>query len=196
MLALLLFEVILRKGSKVMAQVYLSLGSNCQREQHLSNALDRLNERFGELVVSPVYQSSATTLADAQGSPIADYYNLVVGLICDISPCELVNWNRQLEACEDRRRPDNGRVTLDVDLLLYDNLCMSEGEIVLPGADILTRAYVLRPLADIAGAHCYPATENTYQTLWEHFAKKPLLTPVDFVWGERVISTAAIGLML
>ena len=57
-----------------MARVYLSLGSNLDRESHIKAALDALAREFGLLTLSPVYESESVGFdGDA-------FYNLVVAI--------------------------------------------------------------------------------------------------------------------
>ncbi len=56
------------------AQVFLSLGSNIDREHNIRSGLDALIHAFGPLAISPVYESEAVGFdGDA-------FYNLVAGL--------------------------------------------------------------------------------------------------------------------
>ena len=57
-----------------MSLVYLSLGSNIDREHHIKAALDALSDYFGALEVSKVYESVAV------GFDGDSFYNLVVGI--------------------------------------------------------------------------------------------------------------------
>ena len=57
-----------------MTQVYLGLGSNIHRHQHIAAALDALHEVFGELSISTVYESKSV------GFNGSNFFNLVVGV--------------------------------------------------------------------------------------------------------------------
>jgi len=59
--------------------------------------------------------------------------------------------------------------TLDLDLLLYDNLVTEADGLVLPRTDITRYAFVLAPLAEIAGALCHPVTGERYADMWAAF---------------------------
>ena len=159
-----------------MARVYVSIGSNIDREQNIDAALRELAADYGELEQSSVYES------DAVGFDSAPFYNLVVGFCTDESPRAIQD---SLHAIENRR----GRLrtaalsarTLDLDLLLYDDLVMSEGKLVLPRSDIDRYAFVLAPLAEIAGSACHPVTGISYAELWAAFDDcRQALTRVDW----------------
>lgn len=155
-----------------MGRAYLSLGSNIDADRWLPAAVDELRARFGPLDVSPVYRSAAV------GFDGPDFLNLAVALDSDLGPQELNDW---LHALEDR----HGRVrggdryasrTLDVDIVLYDDLVLSgAGHLELPRGE-LRHAFVLKPLADIAPDLRHPVDGRTLAELWAAFPeeKEPL----------------------
>lgn len=171
-----------------MAWVALSLGSNVDAENNLASALDALLLQFHDLQLSAVFRSSA------QQEGAADYLNMAVGIETDMPLKELAALLKKLE--DKHRRDRSGakpaRVTLDLDLLLYGDKSGNFDGIALPRAEILTAAYVLWPLAQIAGKKKHPALKQTYRELWEAFDKtRQAITPVAFTWHERVISRGA-----
>ena len=129
-----------------MATAWLSLGSNVEPEHHLRAALSELRLMFGDILVSPAYRSKAV------GFDGPAFINLAVGLATDLDPVAL---NDALHAIEDRhgRRRDVPRFssrTLDIDIVLYDDLVLDgPGHLQIP-RDELRHAFVLRPLADVA----------------------------------------------
>jgi 2-amino-4-hydroxy-6-hydroxymethyldihydropteridine diphosphokinase len=159
-----------------MARVFVSIGSNIDREQNIDVALQEMTAAWGELQLSSVYES------DAVGFDSAPFYNLVVGFRADESPRVIQD---RLHAIED----SNGRLrtaelsarTLDLDLLLYDDLVMSDGKLVLPRTDIDRYAFVLAPLAEIAGNEHHPVSGVSYAELWAAFdASQQQLTRIDW----------------
>ena len=150
-----------------MARVYLSLGSNIDRERYIRAGLDALEAEFGGLTVSPVYESEAV------GFDGDNFYNLVVGIETYLPVGEL---QRVIKAIED----DNGRVrsgpkfsprTLDIDILTYDDCVGAVDGVALPRDEILTNAFVLLPLADVAGAELHPEVKRSYADLWSDYDK-------------------------
>jgi 2-amino-4-hydroxy-6-hydroxymethyldihydropteridine diphosphokinase len=169
-----------------MARVYISIGSNIEREKHVLSALDALNEWFGDLALSPVYESEAVGFV---GEP---FLNLVVGVDTGLSVGELSVRFKQLEADNGRRRdvPKFSGRTLDLDILTCDDQVGQVDGVELPRAEILDNAFVLKPLADIAPEVCHPVCHRTYEQLWQSYSRDQKLWPIDFTWQGRVISRA------
>lgn len=158
-----------------MARVYVSVGTNIDRERHVRAALDALEAHYGAVQCSTIYETAAV------GFDGDDFYNFVVGFDTGESPVEVA---AQLRAIEDA----NGRVrtgprfssrTLDLDLLLYDDLVLEEGRLQIPRDEITHQAFVLAPLAEIAGERRHPLLGASFAQLWAEFPKAGLtLRPV------------------
>lgn len=148
-----------------MPRVYLSLGSNIDRERHLRAALRALEARYGMVLVSPVYESEAVGFA---GDP---FYNLVVGLDTEERVGELAAVLRGIEDANGRVRggPKFSPRTLDIDILTYGNACGEIDGVRLPREEILRNAFVLRPLADLAPNDRHPETARTFAEHWEAY---------------------------
>ncbi len=166
------------------AQVYISIGSNIDREHHVLAALDALADRFGELVISSIYESEAVGF---DGSP---FYNLVVGVQTDLTVAELTQFFKRLEADNGRRRnaPKFSARTLDLDILLYDDRVGVIDGVDLPRAEILKNAFVLLPLAEIAPAAVHPVAQQSYRGLWQAYDRDQKLWAVPFCWRGQAIS--------
>ena len=160
-----------------MAYVYISIGSNIDRENNIRSALDVLRTEFSELEQSRVYETAAVGF---DGRP---FYNLVVGFETSQEPPELVETLRIIEHDHGRNRLGKrfSDRTLDLDLLLYDDEIIEEGKLSLPRDEILKYAFVLGPLAEIAGDRIHPVEQESYRTLWKNFdASDQPMTPVVF----------------
>lgn len=161
-----------------MPKVYISIGSNIEPAKHIRIGVECLRREFGEVALSPVYESEAVGFAGD------NFYNLVAAFETER---DVYRVNRALRQIED----DNGRQrgpdkfaprTLDMDLILYGDLCIKESGLSLPRDEILKYAFVLRPLADIAGGEKHPQTGQRYAELWAAFDDKAqALWPVQ-VW--------------
>jgi 2-amino-4-hydroxy-6-hydroxymethyldihydropteridine diphosphokinase len=127
---------------------YLALGSNLgDRLDHLRRAVAALRRLDPGLEVSPVYETAPVGGPSGQGA----YLNCVVRLHTDLSPRELLEYGQGLEAEAHRVRVEkDGPRTLDVDLLLLDDLHLDEPDLVVPHPRMYERAFVLAPLEDLA----------------------------------------------
>ena len=167
-------------------RVYLSLGSNINRDHHLRAALDALSQAFGQLMISRVYESESV------GFSGDNFYNLAVGLDSNLPVSSLATMMHTIEDNNGRQRNGVrfGPRTLDIDILTYGNCQGTIDDIALPRDEILENAFVLFPLADIAGDDKHPVCGRPYRELAEQFNKpQQKLWPVDFIWAGRQISS-------
>ena len=151
-----------------MARVFISIGSNIDPETNIPDCLRILEARFGELILSPVYESEPV------GFEGENFYNMVAGFDTELAPEALVDYLHAVEGGFDRSR-NTGRFssrTLDLDLLLYDDLIRKQDKVSLPREEIMKYAFVLCPLADIVGSYTHPVTGRRYSDLWREFDKE------------------------
>lgn len=148
-----------------MTRVYLSIGSNIERERHIRSAHGALTRLFGELTVSPVYESEAV------GFEGDHFYNLVVGFDTEMSLAQLDDTLHAIEAEHGRTRGEQKfrPRTLDLDLLLYGELIDHQGHDI-PRGEITEYAFVLLPLSEIAGDARHPESGRRYRELWRDFS--------------------------
>lgn len=164
-----------------MPRVYLGVGSNIDREKNIRGALLALEERYGDILISPVYESDAVGF---EGDP---FYNLVVAIDTDKTVGELAAELRAIEEAwgRDRRSPKFSSRTLDIDILTWDNACGEVEGVNLPRDEILKYAFVLKPLADLAGNDRHPETIRPYAEHWEAFDhSRQSLREVDFPFDD------------
>ncbi len=75
-----------------------------------------------------------------------------------------------------RGRPD---VVIDIDILLYGDVCADFDGLRLPRPELLERAYVLKPLADLAGTERHPLTGRTFADHWRDLLPSSRLRLVE-----------------
>jgi 2-amino-4-hydroxy-6-hydroxymethyldihydropteridine diphosphokinase len=160
-----------------MATIYISLGSNIKREGNTRAGVEALKQAFGHLTLSSVYESEAVGFdGDA-------FYNMVIACEVDEPVHDSNQILRDIEDANgrDRSGPKFSSRTLDLDLLLYDDLILDEKGLVLPRGEILKNAFVLWPLAEIAPNLLHPEAGISYAELWAGFDKtRESLSPIEF----------------
>jgi len=146
-----------------MTVVYLGLGSNIDPEENLRLGLRELRRQYGELTVSNTYQNAAI------GFDGDDFLNLVVGFESDDDPMSIHEHIETVHKMAGRRRGEArfSARPLDIDLLLYGNLVITEPPLRLPRSDVLEYSFVLRPLAEIAPDFVHPVTGHTLANHWQ-----------------------------
>lgn len=145
--------------------VYVAAGSNVEPVESLVKALAALRERFPDLVVSPAYQNAAV------GFEGDDFINLAVGFTTRLSLAGLLAELHAVEALCGRGRdePRWAKRRMDLDVLLYGDLVGEFPGAKLPRPDLVRRAFMLGPLADIAPGALHPTQGLTVAELWSRF---------------------------
>ncbi|MFT7052817.1 MAG: 2-amino-4-hydroxy-6-hydroxymethyldihydropteridine diphosphokinase [Psychromonas sp.] len=149
-----------------MAEVFIGIGSSINRSANIRSGIDALKAEFGELLLSPLYESEAI------GFSGGNFYNLVVKVHTEQNIVELI---KQLKSIERQHgRPEKASKftprTLDLDLLLYDQ--QIDPEFDLPRGEILKNAFVLKPLSELAPRLKHPVLGETYQALWSNYPQE------------------------
>ncbi len=153
-----------QKGD-TMAQVFVALGTNQgDRLAQLRAALSALEGCITLAQVSSVYESQAAYVEDQP-----PFFNAVAVGTTTLPPLELL---AQLKRIEQQlgRTPGRrfGPRPLDLDILLYDQLLLDTPTLSIPHPRMLERAFVLRPLAEIAPELRIPGTDAPVHALVDH----------------------------
>ena len=138
---------------------YIGLGSNLAHpRRQLARALTRL-ARLPRTRIVAVSRNFVTAPIGAEGAQ-PDYINAVAALSTALSPHALLARLLAVERRHGRRRPRDSRRklarSLDLDLLLYGRVRMRSPSLELPHPRMHERAFVLRPLVDVAPAAAIP----------------------------------------
>ncbi len=166
------------EGNLTVSEVYVGLGSSLgDRRSNLERALTELDRAAGVEVIarSPIYET-----APVGGPPDQpDYLNQVARLRTSLSPEQLLELTQRIERKLGRARTvrDAPR-TIDVDLLLYDDLVRPQPDPVIPHPRMHQRAFVLRPLSDIAPDTVHPMLGKTIRGLLDDLADAPPVRPL------------------
>jgi 2-amino-4-hydroxy-6-hydroxymethyldihydropteridine diphosphokinase len=160
-----------------MVMAYIGIGSNVERDKNIRSGIAQLKQQGTELMISSVYESRA------YGFDGDNFYNLVIGLETETSSLVLTGILREIEDRHGRTRnePRFSSRTLDLDLLLYGDMICHDERLNLPRPDILTCAFVLGPLAEIAGHIRHPESGIMISEIWTAFNRpEQKIWPVSF----------------
>jgi 2-amino-4-hydroxy-6-hydroxymethyldihydropteridine diphosphokinase len=167
-------------------QVYLSLGSNINREENIRRALRRLSEIYGQVSSSSVYESEPV------GFNGDCFYNLVVKIDTpETLPCLSDNLKRiEDELGRSRQGKRFSSRTMDIDILLYNALSGRHSGIELPRPEVYYNAFVLQPLAELAPTLMDPRSGMAFADIWTEksvqILKNQRLWQVEFDWPPGV----------
>jgi len=148
-----------------MPDVYVAAGSNVRPRTHLRRAVGLLRERWPGLEVSQAYANPAVGF---QGD---EFINLVLRLPAAEPLPQVLEALYAIEAQCGRARaaPRWAPRSMDLDVLLYGETVGELPGAVLPRPDLARRAYMLRPLAELAPGLVHPTLGVTMRELWNAF---------------------------
>ena len=150
---------------------YIALGSNLgDKRGYLDMAVKRLSEHEG----CQVEKVSDYIVTEPYGGVEQDdFLNGALALRTLLGPTELLDLLHDIEAEADRKREIRwGPRTLDLDILLYDDLVMESEALTIPHIEMHKRDFVLQPLAQIAPWAVHPVLGKTVMELSEALKKE------------------------
>jgi len=162
-------------------QVLVAAGSNIEPVANLRRALDVLVRHYPRLRCSRAYRNAAV------GFEGEDFVNLVVGFDTGDDVESVLAHLHEAEAkCgRERMAPKWAPRSMDLDVLLFGDRVCDEPGLVLPRPDLVHRAYMLGPAAELAPGTVHPTLGRTLAELWRDFARDghPMHV-VDFDWPD------------
>ena len=165
---------------------YIALGSNLGvRRTNLANALAALAaEGIRVASVSPVYESAPMYIVEQPA-----FMNAAACVTGAPEPMELLELLLRIETRLGRIRAERfGPREIDLDILLYGDrgdVILESPRLTLPHPRILERAFVLLPMADIAGHIVHPLCGRTFFDLANEADHSSLTAIGALEWGER-----------
>ncbi|QUJ67862.1 2-amino-4-hydroxy-6-hydroxymethyldihydropteridine diphosphokinase [Photobacterium sp. GJ3] len=156
-----------------MTEVYISIGSNLDREYSVRAAVAELKRLGAEFRLSQIFE------AEPVGFDGPSFLNCVAAFKTKLSPDALQAQLKTLERKYGRLpdAPKNQSRTLDLDLLLYGDLIRTDTP-VLPRDDIYKFAFVLQPLMELCPEQVIPGDGRTVAEIWREFDHPQVLRPV------------------
>src|SRR6266568_4820698 len=142
--------------------VYLALGSNMgDRRGNLAAALQQLREMMEISAISSIYETEPVGYLEQ-----ARFLNMVCSGKTGLSAQELLRRIKEVEKSLGRQPTfRNGPRPIDIDILFYDDLHITQDNLMVPHPRMAERAFVLVPLAEIAPDRVDPVSGRTVQEL-------------------------------
>lgn len=142
--------------------IALALGSNLgDRLANLRAAIGALPPDVTVIEKSAVYETPPAYVTEQPA-----FLNAALIATTQLTPDDLLRFLKQREVELGREVSiRNGPRLIDIDIIFYDDLCMSDEQLILPHPRLAEREFVLRPLADIAAGWRYPHTDLTVQDM-------------------------------
>lgn len=180
-------------------RVFIGAGSNLgDREENLSLASQLLPPAVSILRTSPIYQTQPWGYSDQP-----DFYNLVLETQTTLPPQSLLSYLKTIERKMGREETFRyGPRMIDLDILLYDDLCYQSDNLTIPHPQMINRRFVLQPLSDLIAHETDPLTGKDWGTLLteapqENVQKLPFLLDSSrkvIRWGVKTYLMGIINL--
>ena len=149
-------------------RAYLSLGSNIDPEQNIEAALKALADRGSVLAVSTIWETAPVGFA-AQPNFLNGAVVVETELSAEAFKHQVL---RSIEDILGRVRDaanKNGPRTIDLDIILFNEAVLEVDGKPIPSPELLERAFVALPLAEIAPDYVHPLTGDTLQIISRRF---------------------------
>lgn len=145
------------------SRAYVGLGANLGAD--LSATLTQAALRLAALPGTQVAALSSVWRSAPVDAVGPDFLNAVVALDTTLAPMDLLDALQAIEQAHGRERPyRNAPRTLDLDLLLYDDVVLDTPRLTLPHPRLGERAFVLHPLLEIAPTLAHLASGQDWQS--------------------------------
>jgi len=156
--------------SPILGVAYLGFGSNLgNKRENIEKAIKMLEEHDAIKIdsISSFYTTEPVGLKE---QPY--FLNAAAKIITDFKPLEFLSLCQNIENSLHRVRTVRwGPRTIDIDILLFDNLIINSGNLTIPHPEMHKREFVLKPLCDIAPSLIHPVFGKTILELLEQLEK-------------------------
>jgi dihydroneopterin aldolase/2-amino-4-hydroxy-6-hydroxymethyldihydropteridine diphosphokinase len=174
-----------------MTSVFLSLGSNIEPEKNILEAVKLLAKHVRMLEISTVY---LTEPLRRRSQP--KYYNCVLKIETEIAPLELkLDVLRDIEGRLGRKRTEDKYAprTIDIDIIVYGDVCLSTKDLIIPDPEIKKRAFLAVPLCEIEPELVLPTTGRPIKEVAGRFNGQRMIREENFTETLRsLIKTLSV----
>ena len=156
--------------------IYLLLGSNlADKRVNIQRAYDLINFKIGNIILkSSLYETEPWGIKDQN-----TYLNQVVKVESQCSPKSLLKKCNNIESIIGRRRSEKwGERIIDIDILYYNDLVISDNDLSIPHPEIKNRRFTLELLVELAPELIHPILQKNQQQL--------LMECTDPLWVKKI----------
>ena len=157
-------------------RIFVGIGSNIDREKNIKSCISILKGVYGDMMISPVYET------ESMGFDGPNFYNLVSCFETDQSVYELKNTLNEIENDHGRHFNETkfSSRTLDIDILYYDDLVLSDDKIQIPRKEICEYDFVLKPLVDLVPDFIHPTQNISHKDMMNNIKiKKQIISTIN-----------------
>jgi 2-amino-4-hydroxy-6-hydroxymethyldihydropteridine diphosphokinase len=161
-----------------MSLIYLLLGTNLgNKEANINDSKEKLLDKGLKIFKeSSIYETEPWGFEHPES-----FYNQVIKLVTFLSPNDLMDLLLKIENDQGRIRSQDtyeARI-IDLDILLYDDLVMHSGKLIIPHPKMHLRRFVLEPLCEIAPLLIHPYFCKTVKQLLNECIDKKKVTKMQ-----------------
>lgn len=157
---------------------YFSLGANQgDRMLNIQKAVSFL-EGMGRLVSkSSIYRTDPIDMPEGT----EDFFNLVLMVDSDYSPAEMLKKIKQFEKKMGREKKSSGHGprTIDIDILMVDEMVVNDEKLVIPHIRMARRAFVLIPLLEIVPDMVHPISKKSFRKILNELHGKQRIDKIN-----------------
>ena len=157
-------------------RIFVGIGSNIDREKNIKSCMSILKDVYGDMMISPIYET------ESMGFDGPNFYNLVSCFETNQSVYELKNTLNEIENDHGRHFNETkfSSRTLDIDILYYDDLVLSDGKIQIPRKEICEYDFVLKPLVDLVPDFIHPTHKISHKDMMNNIKiKKQIISTIN-----------------
>lgn len=160
---------------------FIAIGSNIEPEKYLPLAVLRLHQLGRISAVSKAYQNPAIGRPEQP-----DFFNAAALVETELAADEIRAYLRKIEAELGRVRTADKYAdrTIDLDLCLLGSQILSTPEFILPDPQLLQRAHLAIPMAEVAPCFRHPITTETLEEIAERLCPTGRLVPHEAISAE------------